>query len=278
MSITRTYYLVSFFFSLVALTSCHTEKKILYMQNASLAQTIKMNRNSIVRIQQEDKLNIIVTSKNPELSRLFNKMSLSQYGESTMQISMTSSSIGSKSSVGRYNIPYRVNSDGNIDYPILGTLHVEGLTRDELQSLIMTKLKQAKLLMDSIVTVSFLNHSINVLGEVNKPGRIGFDKDRYTILDAIADAGDLTLLGRRDSVLITRIENNTRTTYTIDLRNINSIFNSPIYYMQQNDVVYVKPNKKRIGESTINGNNIKSISVWMSLTSLLLSLGTILLR
>lgn len=262
----------------VLLYSCHTEKKILYMQNIAIGQEIKMNKKSIVRIQPEDKLNIIVTSKNPELSRLFNKMSSSQQGETTMQTSMTSTSVGIQSQSGRYTIPYRVNDKGNIDFPVLGTLHVENLTRDQLRELLTRKLKEGKLLMDAIVSITYLNHNVNVLGEVKSPGRIGFDKDRYTILDAISDAGDLTILGRRDSVLITRIENNTRTTYTIDLRDAKSIYNSPVYYMRQNDIVYVKPNKKKVGESTINENNVKSISVWMSFTSLLLSLGTILFK
>jgi len=270
--------LIALYLFLLALTSCHTKKQILYMQNVPIEQVIKMNKKSIVRIQPEDKLNIIVTSRNPELARLFNKMSSSQYGESTMQTSMTTTSIGIKSQSGKYNIPYRVSDKGNIDFPILGTLHVENMTRDQLRELITKKLKEEKLLMDAIVTISYLNHNINVLGEVKNPGRIGFDKDRYTLLDAIADAGDLTILGRRDSILVTRIENNERTTYTVDLRDAKNIFNSPVYYMKQNDIVYVKPNNKKIGESTINENNVKSISVWMSFTSLLLSLGTILFK
>jgi polysaccharide export outer membrane protein len=142
-----------------------------------------------------------------------------------------------------------VDKNGEIDFPTLGKLRVAGLTRDELSTSIKNKLIAENYISDPIVTVQFLNFRIFVAGEVAKPGMYEVINDRITLLESLSMAGDLTFCGRRDNVKIIREKNGERRVYTVDLRTTD-LFNSPAYYLQQNDYIYVEPNKCR----TKNGN------------------------
>ena len=128
-----------------------------------------------------------------------------------------------------------------------------------------------------VVTVEFLNFKISILGEVSNPGTYNIKGDKVTLLEAISMAHDLTIYGRRDQVYVIREQNNTRTTYRVDLRS-SDLFNSPAYYLKQNDIIYVQPNKVRSGQSTINDNSMKSASFWISIASLLSSLGVLIVN
>ena len=148
-----------------------------------------------------------------------------------------------------------------------------GLTRTEVTDLIKGRLVEEDLLKDPIVTVQFLNFKISVMGEVSRPGTFDITGDRITLLEALSMAGDLTIYGRRDRVAVIREENGERTVRYHDLRS-SDIFESPCYYLQQNDVVYVAPNDIRTGSSRINSNN--SANVWLSAVSVLASIASLI--
>lgn len=246
--------------------SCNTSKKIIYIQDAVVDQPQKFDEEiSGITIQPEDMLMIIVSSKNSELALPFNLPYVSG------QVS------GSNLMANNSALGYVVNADGNIDFPVLGVLHVSGLTRDQLSKMIKQKLIDGNYVKDVVVTIDFMNMYISVLGEVNKPGKINVVKDKITLLDAISQAGDLTIYGKRDNVAVIREVNGERTIYRVDLRSAD-IFTSPVYYLQQNDVVYIEPNKVRSGQSTVNANNLRSVTLWTSITSLLVTICVLIFK
>ncbi len=123
-----------------------------------------------------------------------------------------------------------------------------------------------------------MNLSVNVMGEVNRPGRYNIDKDHLTILDALSQAGDLTIYGKREKVLVLRNENGKQRVYGINLCSADHLYSSPVYYLQQNDVVYVEPNDTKARQSTVNGNNVRSTSFWISLASLLTTISVLIFK
>ena len=198
----------------------------------------------------------MVNSKNPELALPFN-------------MPMISYQIGSQSSPQQRVLGYLVDTNGEIDFPILGKMHVAGLTRLQLTELIKQRLTEEDLIKDPVVTVQFLNYKVSVMGEVNRPGSFNISGDRITLLEALSMAGDLTIYGRRDRVAVIRENDGQRTILYHDLRS-SDVFNSPCYYLQQNDIVYVEPNNSKAGQSEINQN--KSVGVWLSAGSILVSI------
>ena len=170
-------------------------------------------------------------------------------------------------------VGYLVNQDGNIDFPILGEIHVEGLTRMQVTELIKKRLIEEELIKDPIVTVQFLNFKVSVIGEVGRPGTFDISGDRITLLEALSMAGDLTIYGRRDRVAVIREKDGKRSILYHDLRS-SDIFQSPCYYLQQNDILYVEPNNAKTGQSRINSNN--SVGVWLSGVSVLASITSLL--
>lgn len=150
------------------------------------------------------------------------------------------------------------------------------MKREEIAKFIKDKLIADNLVKDPVVTVEFMNLCVSVLGEVNNPGRFSIDRDRLTVLDALSMAGDLTIYGNRYKVLVLRQEGDTQRVYGINLTSGEHLYSSPAYYLQQNDVVYVEPNEVRSRQSTVNGNNVRSTSFWISLASLLTSIGILI--
>ena len=222
-----------------------------------------------IKIQPEDKISILVNSKNPQLANLFNLPVI------TRQIGQTStSSSGSNQGVSGYT----VDADGNIDFPVLGKIHVAGMKREEIASYIKNELITKNLVKDPVVTVEFMNLAISVLGEVGKPGRYNIDRDKITLLDAISMAGDLTIYGKRENVYVMRNEGGKQTSYQVNLLSAQDVYSSPVYYLQQNDVIYVEPNSVRARQSTVNGNNVRSTSFWISLASLLTTITVLFVK
>jgi polysaccharide export outer membrane protein len=160
-----------------------------------------------------------------------------------------------------------VDAYGDIEFPILGTLHVSGMTRTELCEYIKQELIQRNLIKDPTIIIDFYNRTVNVLGEVKSPGRVAINRDRFTILDAIAEAGDLALTGKRVNVLVMRNEDGRQVAHKIDLTNAEATLNSPVYYLQQNDIVYVEPTDVRKRTTTANGNSFLTPSFWISMVS-----------
>ena len=175
---------------------------------------------------------------------------------------------------------YTVDANGEIDFPVLGKIKVAGLQREDIAKYIKQELISRNLVKDPvvIVTVEFMNLCISVMGEVNTPGRFSIDRDRVTILDALSMAGDLTIYGNRSKVMVMRQEGDTQRVYGVNLTSGAHVYSSPVYYLQQNDVVYVEPNHVKARQSTVNGNNVRSTSFWISLASLLTSVAILIVN
>ncbi|HIS10534.1 MAG TPA: polysaccharide biosynthesis/export family protein [Candidatus Avibacteroides excrementipullorum] len=252
---------------LFVLASCKTYEKINYMQDVRVDTPVEVSVNQGIRIQPQDMLSIVVSSKTPELAMIFNLPVVSYQAGSEVV-----SGAGSQRLLG-----YVVDNNGEIDFPVLGKIKVAGLTRWEVQEYIKKTIIDAGLMKDLVVTVEFMNFKISIMGEVNSPGTYTINGDKVTLLEALSMARDLTIYGKRDGVYVVREENGVRTTYNVDLRSV-SLFDSPVYYLRQNDVVYVEPNKVRAGQSTINENSLKSVSLWISIGSFLTSLAVLIFK
>lgn len=244
----------------VLLAACSAPKEVLYLQDISLIKEEAIDKSYEVIIHKDDLLAIIVNSKDPELALPFN-------------MPLVSYQIGGQNVSQQRLVGYLVNQDGNIDFPILGEIHVEGLTRMQVTELIKKRLIEEELIKDPIVTVQFLNFKVSVIGEVGHPGTFDISGDRITLLEALSMAGDLTIYGRRDRVAVIREKDGKRSILYHDLRS-SDIFQSPCYYLQQNDIVYVEPNNAKTGQSRINSNN--SVGVWLSGVSVLASITSLL--
>ena len=171
---------------------------------------------------------------------------------------------------------YTVDSKGDIDFPVVGKIQVAGLTREEIAEKVKKSLVDASLVKDPTITVSLSNLHYSMMGEVAKPGQYAIEEEKVTILDAISKAGDLTIQGKRNDVMVLRQENGHQKIYKIDLCSGRDIFSSPAYYLQQNDVVYVTPNDTKKRSSTLNGNTVQSTGFWMSISSLIVTILTFL--
>ena len=253
------------------LSSCATPKEVVYFQDLQQTDgTLAAVQAKEIRVRPDDKISIIVNSRDPQLTDLFNLPYVSrQLGQTLRSVTST---YGQSQGVSGYT----VDSDGNIDFPVLGKIHVEGMTREEIGRCIKDELVGQDLVKDPIVTVEFMNLTVSVMGEVAKPGRYAIERDRITILDALSMAGDLTIYGRRDAVMVQRMEGDTLQVYELNLVSGQDVYNSPAFYLQQNDLVYVAPNDVKVRESTVNGNNIRSTSFWISLGSLLSSVAVLI--
>lgn len=254
--------ILSLLFIATLLAGCASTKKVTYLQDLKDGDTKTVTTLvNKIKMQPGDRISIVVNSKDPELTMLFNIVSPSH--------------TGSSSSSGNGNlVPYTIDSYGCIDFPVLGKVSIEGKTREEVAAFIKEELVSKKLVLDPIVTVEYANQQISILGEVNKPGKININRDQITILDAIAMAGDLKIEGLRNNITVLRQEGDTQKIYEMDLTSAESVYSSPAYYLQQNDIVYVKPNHKRAGTADINSNTLRSTSFWMSLASFVMALIT----
>lgn len=265
--------LSAIFFVALVLSSCNTTKEIPYFQDV----TQDLQEQNIVKpveitIQPEDKLSIVVNSKDPQLAALFNLPIISRYVGETVSTTSPSTSFTSGSSQSQQVSLYTVNSNGDIDFPVLGRLHVEGMSKEYLAYYIKNELIKNNLIKDPTVTVEFKNLTISVLGEVKRPGLFNIDRSNITLLDGLSMAGDLTIYGKRENIKVIRKENNVQKFYTVNLCSAKDLYSSPVYYLQQNDVIYVEPNKTRARQSTVNGNQVLSTSFWVSLVSTLSTL------
>ena len=245
------------------LYSCGTPKEVVYFQDLQAGGgSVAAVQAREIRVRPDDKISIIVNSRDPQLTDLFNLPYVSRQLGNTLRSGVTNTSYAQNQGVSGYTL----DSEGCIDFPVLGRLHVEGMTREEIASLVK----------DPVVTVEFMNLSVSVMGEVAKPGRYAIERDRVTILDALSMAGDLTIYGKRDEVMVQRMEGDTLMVYRLNLVSGEDVYTSPAFYLQQNDLVYVAPNDVKARESTVNGNNIRSTSFWISLGSLLTSVAVLI--
>lgn len=246
--------------SLLLTTSCVSRKKIAYFQDLPELQAEVDLSKSNLEIQPNDLLTITVSAANIEAVQPFN-------------LPVTSAPrLGSGGVTGAAELQsYLVDSDGNIEFPVLGTVHVAGLTRQELIEKMKKEISQY--VQNPIVNIKIVNFQVTVLGEVNRPGTFTVPDERISLPKALGLAGDLSIYGQRDNVLVMR-ETGGKTEYKyIDLTSSDFI-NSPYYYLQQNDVVYVEPNKAQRQGASYNRN----ASVYISIASVLISLIVVIFR
>ncbi len=256
------------------LGSCSTPKNISYFQDVHNGTIVTTEQQLDIKLKPEDKLTIMVSSSEPALAQQFNLVQVQNRLGSTTSTTKSTSSINSSGQT----MPYEVNREGNINFPVLGTIHVAGLNRFQVAELITDKIKEGGMIKDPIVIVDFSNTGISILGEVSAPGRYEFNKANLTIVDAIAMAGDLKMNGDRTEILVMRKDGNgVQQGYRINLLDMQQLANSPVYYLQQDDIIYVQPNAKAKRETTPNGNTPYTPSFWMSLTSFAITLVTLVL-
>jgi|LAHS01.1.fsa_nt_gb polysaccharide export outer membrane protein len=252
----------------LGIVSCAPPQKITYFGGLPQGEIRTMAESAEIRLKPQDKVTIVVKSKDPVLSNLFNLPITQQIVGYTEQQALMQSN---------YSAAYTIDGEGNIDFPIVGSLHVAGMTRNEVGQAIKSVLLGKQYLKDAVVTVEYANLRLSVLGEVKDPGQFVIDRDKITILDALSKAGDMTIYGRRDSVTVLRDFGDRQYAYKVDLSS-DSLFRSPAYYLQQNDIVYVSPNNYRQRQATVNGNQLTSASFWLSLISVLTTVGVLLFK
>ncbi len=239
------------------LVSCVSRKKIVYFQDVGKDKSKEIKSDFSTKLKKDDVLMIVVSSPDVEASLPFN-----------LPVFSISGFTNSAASAYQYQL-YLIDNEGNIDFPTLGKLNVAGKTKIELISQLTDRLK--KYINDPIVNIRIMNYKIAVTGEVNKPGNFNIVSERVSLLDAISLAGDLTIYGRRDNVIVIREVNGVKTINRIDLTKSDFI-SSDFYYLSQNDVVYVEPNKTRINSSMIGPNTaviISTVSVLITVFTLL---------
>lgn len=236
------------------------------MQDAPINQPMPVQEEKYITIRPLDVISIVVSSKDPQLAALFN----------LPRVAYEAGQAGNIPGSNRIS-NYTVDEEGMIDYPVLGEIEAKGKTRRQLAAHIKTQLIERDLIKDPVVTIDYVNLKISVLGEVKSPGRYSVDRDQITLMDAISMAGDLTIHGKRDGIMVIREDESKRTTYKVDIRS-SALFDSPVYYLRQNDIVYIEPNTVRAGQSTLNENSIKSLSMWVTLGSFLSSLAVLIVN
>ena len=243
------------------LASCSSYKQVPYLQNAAIVNTAEPQPLYDAKIMPKDLLTITVNTTDPEAAAPFNL---------TVQSSINAARTTTLTQQPTLQ-QYLVNNEGNIDFPVLGTLHIGGLTKSEAEDLIREKLKPY-LRETPIVTVRMTNYKISVLGEVAKPGTFTVSNEKVNVLEALTMAGDMTIWGVRNNVKLIREDaTGKREIIMLDLNDAD-IVTSPYYYLQQNDILYVTPNKTKSKNSDIG----QSTTMWFSATSILVSIASLL--
>lgn len=260
--------------TVLLLTACNSKEKVLYLQDMVVDTPEVIQTPQFIRIEPGDKLSIIVSSSDPQVASIFNLIAMERSTGMNTQSGGNRRS-GGGSSEGRGAGYYTVNDRGNIDFPILGELHVAGLTRQETSEFIKKKLIEGKYVTDPVVTVEFANLHYTIIGDAGSPQLYNISDDQINIIEAIAQAGDLNITAERDQIYVIRTENGLRTTTRVDLRT-KDIFNSPVYYLKQNDIIYVVPNGKKTGEYSINENQWKNPFIYASAFTTVIGIATLI--
>ncbi len=256
------------FFPLILLTltlligSCSGSKKVAYFQNIDSLNLAASRGLYDAKIMPKDQLTITVSTTDPQAASPFNLAVAGAVGNNG-QLSSTSNLQG-----------YLVDNEGNIDFPVVGKLHVVGLTKTQCQDLIKQKISPYLAATERpIVTVRMSSYRITVIGEVNSPGVIPVATEKMSVVEALAQAGDLTLYGKRDNIMLIREDaTGAKSSYRLNLNDANLI-NSPFYYLQQNDILYVEPNGVKAKGSGIGS----STTIWFSVTGMAMSLATFII-
>lgn len=243
---------------LLVSTSCGSRKNMVYLQYDS-TQINTFYEQYIPRIQKNDILTIVVTAADPKVTAPFNPLSTMATNNLTQSVDLA------------LRPTYTVDNDGFVNLPMLGKVQLVGLTRLEAIEKIRVQLSQY--IKDPGVNMNFNNFRVSVLGEVARPGSFIMPTERVTVLDALGMAGDMTIRGIRHNVLLIREMGGQKTMHRLDLTK-ESTLNSPYYYLAQNDVIYVEPNKAQINNSKLGANS----NIIISVASLLITVISVLTR
>lgn len=240
------------FLYLMCLTSC-SKRNLTYLDNLpeQAVYIEKVETISPLKIKPDDLLRITVHSLNPDANALFNRGVIPSSLESE----------GDTQSSGIQVQGYLVSREGYIDFPILGKINVGGLTKEEVKEKLISLLEEY--LKNPTVNIRFMNYQITIIGEVNRPSVLTIQSERVNILEALGMAGDMTAYGKRENVLIIREEEGTRTMARVNL-NHKEVLNSPYFYLQQNDIIYIEPTKSKRPEFA---NNLRIASIIISIIS-----------
>lgn len=252
----------SFLWVLVVLTmtSCASKKGFLYLQSTAASTATESVFSYETTIQPDDVLLLLIASENAEVSAPYNLKAYSI---------LNTTEAGA---IGREQMQtYIVDKQGQIDFPLLGMIKVGGLTKAQAIALLKDKLKDH--VKDAVINLRIINYKVTVLGEVNRPGAITISSERITLLEALGMAGDLTIYGNRKNLLIVREVDGVKTMNRVDITQ-SDFLTSPFYYLTQNDVVYVEPNKTRINSSVIGPN----VTVGISIVSLIITVIVLVAR
>jgi polysaccharide export outer membrane protein len=239
--------------SIACITSCASRKEIVYFQDTGDFETLVNNSDFVSKFKVDDLVSIHISSLNPEASAPFNLFRGAGEG-----------------GIRAEQVDYLVDQAGEIDFPVIGKLKIEGLSPDELRFLLRDKLSDY--LKDPIINIRLRNFTVTILGEVERPGTYPVNGEQITILEALGFAGDLTVRGVRDNVLVMRDFNGTKVYNRIDLTSKNLV-KSPVYYLTQNDVIYVEPNKAGIADTSLG----QRASITVSIVGLIVTSSIILL-
>ncbi len=258
--------------SMTLLAACRAPQ-ISYYQDAEDGMSIALKENGTIKLRPMDEVVVVVNAKDQKYVNVLNF----PYTPGRIGLSATSPNVSTQA---QGVMSYKVGSDGCIDFPLLGKVKAAGLSREKLAAKIKQELLDRKKVADDplVVTVEFTNLNVSVLGEVKNPGRYNITKDQLTILEAISMAGDMSIYGERDEVVVLREEDGKQKSYFVDLTSVKKLLDSPVYYLQQNDVVYVKPNSMRQRQATVSGNTVYTPSFWISVASLLTTITALIIN
>lgn len=238
-------------------TSCASKKDVVYLQDVDNNQVISESISYEPIIKSDDLLSVIVAASQPDLTIPFNLPQI----QGNYQNNDTQAGIKT----------YLVDVEGNIDFPVIGKIKLAGLTRTQAKTALEERIKEY--IINPSVNLRILNFKISVIGEVNKPNTYTLASERITIIEAISMAGDMTIYGKRNNVLVIREKDGKKSFNRVDLTN-KEFISSPFYYLNQNDVVLVEPNKTKINSSVVGPN----ITVTLSALSLLTTIAIIIFR
>ena len=251
------------------LSSCSTPKDISYFPDMQNGQVRQIADDKGIVLKPTDKLSIVVNTKSVEINNILNLPTTSQIiGYSEVQ-SLAQS---------RGTSGYTIDEEGNIDFPQIGRVKAAGKTRSELAAYLKQTLEERHVAKDAVVTVEFLNLGFSVIGEVMQPGFFQFNSDKVNILQALGMAGDMTIYGNRKEVVVLRTDGDKQQSFVVSLLDTEELAKSPAFYLQQNDVVYVQPNKFRKRQSTANANETLTGSFWLSAISVLTTIAVLLFK
>lgn len=249
--------------AMLLLGACNAQRNVLYLQDVQSGTEVVLPENYIIRLKPLDQVTMTVNSRTPELATPFN--SSSSYNSLAGN--------GTTSNISEHNLQVlTIDKDGFITVPVIGNVQCAGMTRDELAEEIERRIIEGGYLVDPQVNIRFAELTISIIGEVQKPGRYDIRKDQLSILEALALAGDLTIYGNRTDVAVVREKDGKSIVTKLDLRS-SEIFSSPCFYLEQNDVIIVSPNKYKAATAEINQNR----SFWISIASTTISLATLVI-